>query len=76
MHDNFVEYDEYGDPTFSGLYYYFIGHPEFTQKKGKDDLPDVICEGRLIIGKGEDQPIGIKVTGPEKVIFKDGKFLG
>ena len=75
-HDNFIEYDEYGDPTYSGMYYYIIGQQQFTQKFLEDNLPSVICEGRLILGKGDNQPLGIKVTGPEKVIFKDGKFLG
>ena len=75
-HDNFIEYDEYGDPTYSGMYYYIIGQQQFTQKYQEDNLPNVICEGRLILGKGDNQPVGIKVTGPEKVIFKDGKFLG
>ncbi len=58
------------------MYFYIIGQPQFTKKMEKDDLPSVICEGRFILGKGEDQPFGVKITGPEKVIFKDGKFLG
>ena len=50
-HDNFIEYDEYGDPTYSGMYFYIIGQPQFTKKMEKDDLPSVICEGRFILGE-------------------------
>lgn len=74
-HDNYIEYNEYGDPTYSGMYYFLVGQQQFTKKAGSDSLPKVICEGKFMLGKGEDQPIGYKITGPEKIIFKDGKFL-
>lgn len=72
-HDSHIEYDNYGDPKYSGMYYYLIGKSEFIHKIDRGNLPDVVCEGRFILGR--TLPISVTLTGPEKVVFKDGVFL-
>jgi len=72
-HDSHIVYDKYGNPEYSGLYFYRLGKSEFTQKIGRDEIPNIVCEGRFILGR--KLPIDVTLTGPERVVFRDGKFF-
>lgn len=70
--DNYIQHDEYGDPTYSGMYYYQLGNSEIVRKIDSENLPSTVWEGKLKINRD----LSFEPTGPEKLIFKDGKFLG
>ena len=74
--DKYIEYDEYGDPTYSGVYLSVGGQANSCRKLGSSNLPSVICKGRLLITTAENKPIAFTIIGPEQTIFKDGIFLG
>ena len=71
--DDFVEYDNYGEPIFSGVFFKEYGKDGRIIKMTRDHLPNEIWEGSFIIS--ESIPITMKPTGAEKLIFKDGKFV-
>lgn len=71
--DDFVEYDNYGEPIFSGVFFKEYGKDGRIIKLTRDHLPNEIWEGSFIIS--ESIPITMKPTGAEKLIFKDGKFV-
>ena len=63
-------FDDYGNVHYSGVYIYNLATKEH-QKISRDDLPDAIFEGRLMISK--EIPIKFSPTGPQKVIFQKNK---
>lgn len=72
--DDFIEYDDYGEPIYSGAY--FRKWPEQIEifKVTRDNVPYEIWEGELNISK--NLPIQITTTGPLKKLFIDNKFVG
>lgn len=72
-HDDYIEYDNYGEPIYSGVYLKKFGDDPAIMKITRGYLPETIWEGSLIISK--DVPITIKPTGPKKQIFCKGKFI-
>ena len=72
-HDDHIEYDNYGEPVYSGVYLKKFGDNPSIMKITKSYLPQTIWEGALIISK--DTPITIQPTGPKKQIFCKGKFI-
>ena len=71
--DDFIEYDDYGEPIFSGIYFGQLGNNQQFQKATRNNLPTEIWEGVLTISKSV--PIEIKPSGPRHMIYKDGKFM-
>lgn len=69
--DDNIEYNKYGDPTYSGVYIRQMNGPVF--KIDRDHMPDVIQEGTLVIS--HDIPVKIEPSGPQKDIFRNGKFM-
>ena len=73
-HDDYVEYDKYGEPIYSGIYFRKISDKEHIIKATKNqNLPDEIWEGELNISTSI--PIKISPSGPKKKIYKDGVFV-
>lgn len=71
--DNYIEYDQYGEPTYSGVYFRKLANKDTTKIITKENLPREIWEGALNISK--DTPIKNEPTGPINKIFSNGKFL-
>ena len=72
-HDDYIEYDKYGEPIYSGVYFKSVGEKKFIIKTTKDkNHPDEIWEGELSISM--DIPIKFTPSGPKKRIYKDGRF--
>lgn len=65
--------DRYGKAqSFSGVYFKRIGsHKRYDLSYPTDRLPSLVEQGMLVIC-GE----GLKLMGPQKVIYKDGNYLG
>lgn len=65
--------DRYGKAqSFSGVYFKRIGsHKRYDISYPTDRLPSLVEQGMLIIC-GE----GLKLMGPQKVIYRDGNYLG
>lgn len=70
--DNFIEYDIFGEPIYSGIYLRRISEKNKFQKATKENLPTEIWEGVLSISRSV--PIEIKPSGPLKKIYTDGVF--
>lgn len=70
--DEKIKYDKYGEATYSGIYFQRLQQSVFYCPE--ENVPYKICEGRLVI----EQSIPIKITpsGPQKVIFEEGRFKG
>lgn len=63
-------------PIHTGIYLKHIGKKEdFDTYYPIDSLPNMVTEGRLILHLDNMKHLLLKLTGPEKTIFKDGKFL-
>lgn len=69
--DDGIEYDDYGDPHYSGLYLRKDKHS--TRKLTRDELPDAIFEGTLNIGK--NPPMSMTPSGPQRMIYSKGKYI-
>lgn len=72
-HDDFIEYDNYGEPIYSGAYFTQRHEKNHITKATRDTLPVEIWEGVLRISTS--LPIE-KPSGPQRKIFADGKFVG
>lgn len=70
--DDFIEYDIFGEPIYSGIYFRQISEKNRFQKATRENLPSEIWEGVLSISK--NVPIEIKPSGPLKKIYADGVF--
>ena len=70
--DDCIEYDRYGRPKYSGMR---LKRPdeEIPRKFDRQNIPELIREGRMLFGRGS--PISISITGPEKEIWKNGRFI-
>ena len=64
-------YNKYGDPTYSGAYFRQMQGQVF--KIDREHMPDVIQEGTLVISR--DVPIKIEPSGPQKDVFRNGRFM-
>lgn len=71
--DDFIEYDGYGEPIYSGIYFGQIGNKHQFHKATKENLPTEIWEGVLTVSKSV--PIKITPSGPLSIVYKDGKFM-
>ncbi len=71
--DDFVEYDNYGEAIYSGVFFKEFGKDGRIIKMQRDRLPNEIWEGSFEISASI--PIKMKPTGPNKLIFKDGRFV-
>ena len=72
--DDYIEYDQFGEPHYSGMYFRSLDKTRRPGKIGNGEFPQEISEGRLIISR--NVPISFTATGPEQVIFQDGRFCG
>ena len=72
-HDDYIEYDNYGEPIYSGVYFREFGKDGRVYKVKRDHLPKEIWEGTLVLS--ESVPIIIKPSGAQKQIFCNGKFV-
>ena len=74
--DSYIEYDNYGEPSFSGIYFREPSDREHTRirKADKNNHPSEIWEGILRISSS--MPIEFKPSGPIKRIYKDGVYFG
>ena len=71
--DNNIEYDSYGTPIYSGVFYKRLNSLEPIQIN-KDNIPSEISEGILKIDP--HIPIENWPSGPLKTIYSEGKFWG
>lgn len=71
--DDFIEYDNYGEPVYSGAYFRQLHEKNHIIKATRETLPTEIWEGVLKISRSV--PIEIKPSGPQKKIYADGKFM-
>ena len=72
-HDPYIEYDNYGEPIYSGTYFKKFGENSFIAKLTRESLPREIWEGELVIS--ESLPITVEPSGANKKIFYEGKFV-
>lgn len=72
--DDFIEYDNYGEPVYSGVYFRELNDKQHIRKATRENLPTEIWEGTMSISRSV--PIEIKPSGPQKKIYQDGKFVG
>jgi len=70
--DDFITYDDYGDPIYSGVYFRTLSDNPHIRKATLDNLTTEIWEGEMTISKSI--PIQITPSGPQLLIYKDGKF--
>lgn len=71
--DNSIEYDEYGEPKYSGLYFIRPGDKRHVLKITKQNSPSEIWEGEWdFSGK---VPNFFGQSGPKIKLFENGKFL-
>lgn len=71
-HDEFIKYDEYGEPIFSGAYFKRKEDVNHIIKVTKENLLEEIWEGELVISARP--PIQITPSGPLVQLYKDGQF--
>lgn len=87
--DENVEYDYYGNATYSGVYVSkmhdfpsteAVYTPDMVRnhsiqveiiKYGKEDVPFIIYEGEML-----PRPEGMMFSGPQRLLFKNGRFMG
>lgn len=72
-YDDSIEYDEYGEAVFSGLFFKQFGKNGKVFKLTQETVPAELWEGTLVIS--ESIPITIQPSGPQLQLFKDGVFL-
>lgn len=70
--DDFIEYDIFGEPIYSGIYFGRISEKNRFQKTTQENLPSEIWEG--VLRKSRSAPIEIKPSGPIKKIYADREF--
>ena len=70
--DDYIEYDNYGEPVYSGTYFRELGKDGKVIKVDREHLPKEIWEGVLVIS--ESVPIKIEPSGAQKQIFCNGRF--
>ena len=71
--DDYIEYDNYGEPVYSGTYFREFGKDGRVIKVDRECLPKEIWEGVFVIS--ETVPIKAEPSGAQKQIFCDGKFM-
>ena len=71
--DDYIEYDNYGEPVYSGTYFREFGKDGRVIKVDRDHLPKEIWEGVFVIS--ETIPIKAEPSGAQRQIFCNGKFL-
>lgn len=69
--DDYIEFDNYGEPIYSGAYFRAPAQNR-TYKIDREHLPNEIWEGVFRIK--ESLPLDYELTGPKKKIFCEGKF--
>ena len=69
--DNYIEYDNYGEPIYSGIYFSRKGQREWSKKITREEVPTEIWEGVFTITRD----LEYLVSGPQKKIFDNGTFL-
>lgn len=72
-YDDSIEYDEYGEAVFSGLFFKQFGQNGKVFKLAQENIPTELWEGTLVIS--ESIPIKIQPSGPKLQIYKNGTFL-
>lgn len=72
-YDDSIEYDEYGEAIFSGLYFTQLGKNGRVFKLTQETVPAELWEGTLVVS--ESIPITLQPSGPKIPLFKDGTFL-
>lgn len=71
---NVKEYDKYGDPLFSGIYFRKMGpYLPHEISFGPSSQPRIIEQGVLAISRSV--PINVDLPNPDKTVFKDGVFF-
>ena len=67
--------DRYGKAqSFSGVYFKRIGSRErYDVSYPTDRLPSLVEQGTLVICS---EVLKLELTGPQKVIYRDGNYLG
>lgn len=73
VRDSFIKYDAYGEPIYSGVYFRRMSEKKNVLKMSKNDLPSEIWQGVFKISRSI--PIKFEVSGPQKQIFGNGKFM-
>ena len=71
--DDYIEYDNYGEPIYSGTYFKQFGKDGRIIKVDRDHLPKEIWEGELVIS--ETIPIKVEPSGAQRQIFCNGRFI-
>ncbi len=71
--DDYIEHDNYGEPIYSGIYFREFGKDGRIFKLSRDNLPQEIWEGTLVIS--ETLPLKMTPSGAKKKIFTNGKFV-
>ena len=69
--DDYIEYDNYGEPKYSGAY--LRGQDKRVFKLDREHLPSDIWEGTFSISRSI--PIEFKSSGVQKHIFHEGVFV-
>ena len=71
--DEKTKYDNYGDPTYSGVYIQEPGKNGRIFHLDRGNLPQQIWEGVISIDR--NNPGSFHVSGPQKQLFSYGKFI-
>ncbi len=69
--DDYIEYDIYGEPIYSGIYFSRLGQKDWSKKITREDLPKEIWEGTFTI----TQDMKFLLSGAQKKIFDNGTFI-
>lgn len=69
--DDFITYDYYDEPVYSGVY--FIENEHYIKRATRQNMPTEIWEGVFDIGRMT--PLDTKPSGPIRKIYENGKFL-
>ena len=72
-HDDFIEYDNYGEPIYSGACLKQFGKNGRIMALDRDAVPEELWEGVLEISRSV--PISITPSGAKKQIYCRGKFV-
>lgn len=70
--DSFIEYDTFGEPIYSGIYFGQFGDKR-QFKATRENLPEEIWEGVLSVSRSV--PIQINPSGPQRKIYAEGRFV-
>ena len=71
--DDFIQYDNYGEPVYSGAYFKEFGKDGRIIKIGRDNIPKEVWEGVFVTS--DSFPVKAEPSGAKKRIFYNGKFV-